>query len=328
VTVVAEGTEGRADLELMVGKRRALQSLSTSDYLFAILAVDHVRALASVIHGGDPAMVTPEVLATFKVHLVESFADLASGVLIDPVLGLEPMIRSNAMPGDTGLMIGVEDGDYASLDDKPRMFEGWDVARAARSGATAIKCSFLYDPFGESGAADGFVEELVAACRESGLPLFAEPLAPESLHTDRRSVVVETARRIGALGVDVLKLQFPLVGSPDNGEWRDACREVTEASPRPWTLLSGGADYETFARQLQVACDAGASGYVAGRSVWNDLVERGLPFDSNLLSEARQRFQQLADIASDVGTPWTKWFESASTRRTVEHPRPGNEEKT
>lgn len=326
MTVVAEGAEHQSDAELIVGKRRALQSLSTPAQLFAIVAVDHISALASVIRPRDPDTVSSEEVVKFKVRLVESFADLASGVLIDPVLGLGPMIAANALPGDTGLMLGLEDGDYASLDHKPRLFDGWDVARAARSGATAIKCSFLYNPFAESEDAHAFVSDLVAGCIESGLPLFAEPLAPEALDSNRRVVVVETARRIGALGADVLKLEFPLVGSTDEAEWRDACLEVTESSPRPWTLLSGGADYETYAKQLQVACESGASGFVAGRSVWNDLVERGLPFDPELQREARQRFQRLADVTSSAGMPWTKWFRTDGTQEVDGSHQPGSGE--
>lgn len=313
MTDTAEGTADRSPVELAVSKRRALQSLSTPGHMFAILAVDHIGALSRVIRSQAPESVVPKELVEYKVRLVESLADLASGILIDPVLGLEPMIRDDALPGDTGLMVGLEDGDYASLDDKPRLFKGWNVERAARAGATAIKCSFFYDPFSDSEAAHAFVSELVDGCDRFGLPLFAEPLAPDADQADRRSVVVETAKRIGALGVDILKLEFPLVGSSDEHEWRDACLEVTEASPRPWTLLSGGENYETYAGQLRVACGAGASGFVAGRSVWNDLVEGGLPFQREVEQDARRRFKRLAEIARDSGTPWTDWFEQGGS---------------
>src|SRR4029078_4586491 len=40
------------------------------------------------------------------------------------------------------------------------------------------------------------------------------------------------------------------------------------ASQVPWVLLSGGVDDATFEAQVEVACRAGASGVLAGRSVW------------------------------------------------------------
>jgi tagatose 1,6-diphosphate aldolase len=301
---------------LSLGKRRALQAVSTPDQVFAILAIDHISALAAVARPDDPSSMTERELAAIKVKLVESLAAATSGVLVDPVLGLEPVIRNDVLPGSAGLLVALEDGDYASLDAAPRLFEGWDVGRAAASGATAVKCSFLYDPFAPSAAAHEFVSDLVAGCDRHGLPLFAEPLVAQS-SADRRSVVVKTARNIGALGVDVLKLEFPstATSSGAEAEWRDACSELDEASPRPWTLLSAGEDFDTYARQLTVACEAGASGYVAGRAVWQDLVASGVGDDGAELTEARRRLSVLSEITASHASPWTRWFSSAADSR-------------
>ena len=56
--------------------------------------------------------------------------------------------------------------------------------------------------------------------------------------------------------------------STDEGAWRDACAELEAATRVPWVLLSGGVDDATFERQVRVACEAGASGVLVGRSVW------------------------------------------------------------
>lgn len=311
MTAAVDGAPLRPHSDLLLGKRRALQALSTSEQVFTILAIDHISALAAVSRPEDPASMPAAELVSIKVRVVESLADEASGVLVDPVLGLAPLILDDVVGGDIGLLVGLEDGDYASLDDAPRLFDGWDVGRAARSGATAVKCSFLYDPFSPSPAAEEFVSGLVADCELHGLPLFAEPLAPHNLSHDRRSVVVESARRIGALGVDVLKLEFPGDAGHEQ-DWRESCLEVTEASPGPWTLLSAGVDFETYARQLAVACAAGASGFVAGRAVWNDLVVGGFSEDDAPLREARRRLGHLVEIATTRGAPWSQWFKTSS----------------
>ncbi|GBD84044.1 tagatose 1,6-diphosphate aldolase 1 [bacterium BMS3Abin02] len=311
MTATLKDTKPNARGGLPLGKRRALQVMSTPENVFAILAIDHIGALSSIAHPHDPASMTRRELVSIKVRLVDSIADLASGVLIDPVLGLEPIIGGDVLPGDTGLLVALEDGDYASLDHAPRLFEGWNVARAAKSGATAIKCSFLYDPFSPSDAVHEFVSNLVTDCERLGLPLFAEPLTPHALQADRRSAVVQAARKIGALGVDVLKLEFPIDESSDEHEWRDACLELTDASPKPWTLLSAGEDFETFGRQLEVACEAGASGYVAGRTVWKDLVVGSRSNADGATREAKRRFRHLTDIAVERATPWTAWFEGS-----------------
>lgn len=307
-----EDSEPRTRIALSIGKRRALQALSTPEHVFAILAVDHIAALAAVVRPDSPESVSVAELIALKVHLVASISQPASAVLIDPILGLGPIIEAHVLPGTSGLLMGLEDGDYASLDGVPRLFEGWDVARAARSGATAIKISFLYDPSANTNAAHGFVSSVVESCRRHELPLFAEPLLPADTRGDRRNAVIETARTIGALGVDVLKLEFPYAtDSTDTGAWRDACLELTAASPCPWTLLSGGADLATFSRQLTVACDSGASGYVAGRAIWKDLVATDRDNNGSATIEAHRRLQSLTDIAVAHATPWRAWFEES-----------------
>jgi tagatose 1,6-diphosphate aldolase len=138
------------------------------------------------------------------------------------------------------------------------------------------------------------------------MPLFAEPLAPHPIPGDRRRVVVDTARRIGALGVDVLKLEYPVAAEEsDEDEWLEACLEVTAASPCPWTVLSAGIDFETFVRQFTVACTAGASGFVAGRTIWGNLVAGGL--DEKQKAEAIRRLSILTEIAVNHARPWTVW---------------------
>lgn len=284
--------------------------MSTSGGVFAVLALDHLRALSATIRPDEPDAVQNSQLAETKVSLVDRLTEHASGVLIDPVVGLRALVDRGGLPGSTGLMLGLEDGDYATPEIPPRLFTGWDVARAKDFGAAAVKCSFWYNPFEPSDAAHEFVADLVADCGKLGIPLFAEPLSPPSVKVDRRHMVVETARNVGALGVDVLKLEFPSnrAGEDAIGEWRDACLEVSEVSPRPWTLLSAGTDFDTFADQLNVACEAGASGYVAGRAVWQNLVAEGIANDGPTLDEAKRRMATLTEIATSAATPWTDWF--------------------
>lgn len=300
-------TSTSAGVSLSIGKRRALQSVSTPEQVFSILAIDHIAALAGVAQPDSPESVTDQDLAEMKVRLVELLAADTSAVLLDPVLALDPIVRRSALPGNVGMLLALEDGDYASLDSAPRLFEGWDVHRAAVNGATAVKCSFLYDPFSASEEAHGFVSDLVDGCEDHGLPLFAEPLVSSATSASRRAVVVETARKIGPLGADILKLEFPSETSASESEWADACAELTEACVVPWTLLSGGEDFDTYLRQLDVACSNGASGFVAGRAVWQDLVAAGVPTEGSELAESRRRIGLLCDVAGQA-KPWTEWF--------------------
>jgi tagatose 1,6-diphosphate aldolase len=122
---------------------------------------------------------------------------------------------------------------------------------------------------------------------------------------------VETAKRIGALGPEILKLEFPVDPDYDSDEshWLEACQAISEASPAPWAVLTGGVTYDVFVEQLEIACKGGASGFLAGRAVWQESMpmSRGERRDW-LENVAVQRLQNLAAIAEDFARPWTDFY--------------------
>lgn len=292
------------------GKYRGLQSTSNDRQIFTILAVDHGASLAETIQPDAPENVSYEQLLRTKQNVLSYLAPYASGVLIDPVYGLAPAVMAGALPGNVGMMLAVEDGDYASMEKKAQLFDGWGVAQAKQAGANAIKCFFYYHPDDPQVALfqEAFVKELVADCAQNDIPLFAEPLSYNTTPETRRAVIIETARRISQLGIDILKVEFPVdvYAQPDEAVWKAACEELTAVCQTPWALLSAGVDFEMFARQVKVACQAGASGYLAGRAIWKDGVvlsgEAQLTFWQQV---AQPRLVKLANIATEYGRPWT-----------------------
>jgi tagatose 1,6-diphosphate aldolase len=129
----------------------------------------------------------------------------------------------------------------------------------------------------------------------------------------RRRVVVETARRLTAIGGDVLKAEFPYDRTvTDPTLWAEACGELDAASRLPWVLLSGGVDDATFEAQVETACTAGASGVLVGRSVWAPAAV--LPPDDRaawLAIEGAARLRRLAELVERRGRPWRLRWEAA-----------------
>ena len=105
-------------------------------------------------------------------------------------------------------------------------------------GASAAKLLVYYHP--EAPNADDqerFVADVAAACRAADLALFVEPLSFSLVEGEplvgeaRRRVVVETARRLTAIGGDILKAEFPYDPAvTDRARWREACAELDAAS--------------------------------------------------------------------------------------------------
>ena len=146
--------------------------------------------------------------------------------------------------------------------------------------------------------------------------------AAKLLGEERRRVVVETAARLTALGADILKAEFPYDAAvTDETRWAEACSELDAATPVPWVLLSGGVDDATFERQVAVACRAGASGVLVGRSVWAEAATLPGPArDAFLAGAGRDRLARLTALVDDLAVPWRPRWTAA---RAPEPPGPG-----
>lgn len=306
---------------LSLGKARALQQCATAKGVFTILAADHRDAMRTLIDAARPQNVSSQTLTDIKLDIVRSLGDLPSAVLLDPLYSAAQAIVSGVLAGSAGLLVALEDQGYLGdpYHRETVSLSGWSVEKARRLGATGVKVLLFYHP--DSGAAaqkqENYTRSIVADCQRYELPLFLEPISyplspavkknSAEFAKERRRVVIESARRLGALGADILKVEFPVDAThePDSGLWADACTELNEASPVPWVLLSAGEPFETFCQQLMVACQAGCAGFAVGRSVWNEAAI--LPSDERahfLSTTACERFKRLTDIAQSSAHSW------------------------
>jgi tagatose 1,6-diphosphate aldolase len=303
---------------LTPGKVRRLQTAASSAGVFRILAIDHRGVLLRMMDrdGRVPA----ERVTQLKLDVVRTIGSLATAVILDPQYSLLQAIRCGALSGNVGLLTPLESelgvGNSHAQDSKT---PAWSVAQAREIGASGVKLYLSYHP--DAGdrtlAQEELVRDVVRQCADEAMPLFLEPVAcsidPDAptgsvrFANDRRRIAIETVERLGALGPDVLKLQFPVDGrhEPDEAVWRAACSELSDASPVPWALLSAGDPFDMFKTQLQIACEAGCSGFMAGRAVWSEVAttahsERGMILEETILP----RMAALNQIADRYGHSW------------------------
>jgi tagatose 1,6-diphosphate aldolase len=305
-----------ASMTYPVGRLRGLQACASARGVFAVLALDHRQNLRRELRPDDPDGVEYDEMVAFKQAVVRELATAATGVLLDPEIGAAQCIASRSLPASTGLLVAIEATGYEGPTTArvSRVLDGWSVAKAKRMGADAAKLLVYYHPDAPNAAdQERLVADVGAACVEADLALFVEPLAfsidasrPQLVGEERRRVVIETARRLSPLGGDVLKAEFPYdAGVDDERRWREACVELDAASALPWVLLSGGADDAMFERQVHVACRAGASGVLVGRSVWAPSATMPPARRHDwLASEGRARLTRLADLVESEARPW------------------------
>ena len=271
----------------------------------------------------DVPDVTPYAdVVSLKLDIVAALAPHSSGVLLDPVYGAAQAVAAGNLTRGTGLLVALEKTGYTggTTARRTELLPDWSVAQIKRMGAAAVKLLVYYHPDADKAAAAqrALVAQVAAECCQHDITLFLEAMSYSvnldaakgsvPFARDRTRVVVETASKLSQLGADVLKLEFPVDASYERADsvWREACRRVSEASSIPWALLSAGVDFPTFLRQVEVACQEGASGYVAGRAVWQEAA--GLTGEARarfLRGEAAHRLDALAAIARQYGRPWT-----------------------
>lgn len=298
---------------ISLGKYAALSRASTAAHVFSIMAIDHQDALRQVMRPNDPQSLSYQTLVDFKLAVVEALAPQVSGLLLDAVIGAPPAIL-RGLTRRLGLLLELEKADY-SLNPLPLTVEidpAWSVEKIKRLGAEGVKLFFYYNPAPSAhrDAQEAILGQVVADCSAYDIPFYAEPIMVDVAAENFSAALIASAQRVTALGVDVLKLEFPfpIQQSADQELWLAACQALTNAIDIPWVLLSAGVDFPTFAAQVEIACKGGAAGFIAGRAVWGEAC-RLLSLDDQrawLAGEGRARMQELAAIAEKYAAPWSE----------------------
>jgi tagatose 1,6-diphosphate aldolase len=295
---------------LSIGKHRALQRASTDDGLFTILAIDHQDALRRAIQPKSPENLSAEDLIIFKHDIVSALISEVSGVLLDPIYGTFQAISAGILK-HSALLVELEKADY-QLKPLPLDVEidpDWNVSKIKCMGADGVKLFFYYNPENDEHTKhqDGILKRVAEDCIRQDIPFYAEPIVYEP-YTSKREAVIESARRTAKNGADILKLEFPIDIQQEQDEkiWFEACKELTSSVDVPWVLLSAGVDFETFTRQLKIACQAGASGFIVGGALWGDAAKISSRVERNhwLQTIGKKRLNLLTSIANLYGRTW------------------------
>ncbi len=160
------------------------------------------------------------------------------------------------------------------------------------------------------------MRDLVRQSADLSLPLVVEPIwyplpgedpASDRWKAARVAGIVASAAEADRLGVDMLKAEFPGYVDSEAGieDARRACADLDAAVSVPWVILSAGVGFDEFVTQVRLACEAGASGYLAGRSVWRDAVSTADPrARDGAMADVVARLDRLNEVTRRHGRPY------------------------
>ena len=292
-----------------------LDDIATASHVFSIIAMDQRNTLRRMFTAvGLEA--SDDDLRTAKADVARVLTPAAAGLLSDPTYGVPAIARADALAPNCGLLIAAEPSERRSYHGEPRTHR--DPALNAQwllgQGGDAYKFFVQLradrpapapgepDLVGETLAV---CEEIIRDCRAAGVPVVIENLVYELPGEElrgqvREDAIIESARALNDLDIDLLKLEYP--GSPEG------CRRLASILDRPWAVLSAGVPFDQFTGIIQIATDeGGASGFIAGRSVWREVVSlTGRERQEFLTTVALPRLERLIEVAGRSARPWTE----------------------
>ncbi|MFW6102345.1 MAG: tagatose 1,6-diphosphate aldolase [Chloroflexota bacterium] len=308
-------------MNISIGKLRGLQQLADSRGIMTMCAIDHRGALKRALNEKNPEAVSYQDMVDFKLDLCQAVAPFASAILLDPEYGAGQAITAGLLPGSKGLLVSIEKTGYSG-DSTARITEllpDWSVKKVKKMGASAVKLLIYFRPDLKDVASKqlDLVASLADQCLEEDIAFLVEPVSypiekngksSKNFAEIKPGLVIDTARQITALPIDVLKAEFPadIKFEQDEGKLLGLCKELNQASRLPWVLLSAGVDFESFRKQVKIACKTGASGFLAGRALWQEGAQirsrdERMKFFQNT---AAPRLKELIELADSYGKPW------------------------
>jgi len=293
---------------------RTLADIATPDGVFSIIAMDQRNTLRRMFSAvGIEA--TDEDLRRSKTDVARALTPLASGILFDPTYGVPAITGNDALAPSCGLLVASEPAERDKFGVEPvtrrdpELDSRWvqDLGGDANKFFAQLRADRPVPAAGEPDLVESClqaVRDVVADCAATGIPSVIEnlvyPLQDEDFTARRREdAIVEAARALNDIDCDLLKLEYP--GSPEG------CRRLADVLDRPWAVLSAGVPFEDFTKVLRIAFDeGGASGFIAGRSVWRESLPLSGEDRRSFLSDvARPRLEQLVSVAAERALPWT-----------------------
>ena len=194
---------------------------------------------------------------------------------------------------------------------------GWSVEKIKLMGADAVKLLAPFEP-GEPISAEhqfALIQHVYEECKKYDILMLLEPVAfpyNGEKKTDRAYIarkaetVIESARQISRF-CDVYKAEFPgTLGHDSDEQLTDNLHALSEASERPWVLLSAGVDYPDYFKQVEHGDGVRLLGRARGPGLLEGVLppgRRGGP-DPVRRDEGLKRVADVDAVVREHGTPW------------------------
>lgn len=264
---------------MTTAERRGYQQICGKDGAMMVIACDQRGGMRTLLASDPEAQkaISNATLGETKADITRYLASQASCVLVDPICAVPQLVDDGMLDRQTALLIGLDASGWDTSPEGYRlsnMVEGVTARRVRELGGTGGKIMIYLRS--DTPAANvrnlEILDAVVADFAQEDLLLVVEFLTYQLEGESKEAYAAKTAELIEGgsrlsldHGAKVLKIPYP--GSAE------ACAAITALSGDvPWAVLSAGVNHETFITQVETAMANGASGVIAGRSLWKDCI--------------------------------------------------------
>lgn len=264
---------------MTTAERRGYQQICDDSGAMLVVACDQRGSMRTLLASTPEAQkaISNDDLGLVKMDVASHLARHAGCILLDPVCAVPGIVDQGALHRSTGLLIGLDASGWETSPEGYRvstLVDGVTARRVRELGGTGGKIMvYLRSDRPEANRENmATLRRVIEDFAQEDLLLVVEFLTyavegetPEDYKARVPELILGGTRLCLDAGAKVLKIPYP--GTPE------ACAGVTAmAGEVPWAVLSAGVDHPTFLGQVEVAMANGASGVIAGRSLWKDCI--------------------------------------------------------
>ena len=274
-----------------IGKLIHIKKLCNDQGHLQMLAIDQRPPIFNLIREKKKAYTYKDVV-DFKKQISLNLSQHSTAILMDPVYSVPSLIPSSK---SKGLIITLEDHNFIEKGKGrySKNIKNWTVEKIKRIGGDAVKVLAWYRPDADQKSIKHqkkYIETIGKQCEKYDIPFLLELLVypfkneigyskdyKEQLDKNQNHVI-DSVKEFSKTKykVDIFKLESPVDSDKlQNGKFtkttEDAFKQLSKVTRNiPWVMLSSGMSKESFLNCLKLAYKNGASGYLAGRTIWLD----------------------------------------------------------
>lgn len=292
--------------------RKPLTQLARPSGALAMVAVDQREALRGMFAVHQSTPVLDAQLTQFKVDVARELSPHASALLVDQEFGIDAIIDQKSLKNSCGLIAAADllVGPPGGAATDTAVDTDVDPIRMRDIGSVGLKFLILWRNDESPDVRTKLVEDFNKLCHISGLPsiieIIVKPPRDTSKSFNREEEIIFAAREAATWKPDLYKAEVPFHGEGDLNLVMKNADRISEAIGSPWVVLSNGVKQPFFADAVKACAMGGASGFLAGRAVWADIVgSQDIP--KALRDVSIPRLQALAEIVDTHAKPWSSW---------------------